>query len=398
MNHLKSIFLLPALLLTACCFAQYGQEYDKYGSLPQKQDDFYYEIPFEYNGQIMMKAKIGDNTFDFAFDTGGYNMVTDAVQQQCKLEVVGESILGSANGIIKNTPKVYMPALALGELLLKDLQAYQVSFTNSPLMQCMISGGFIGAETIKNYIWQIDYPNRKIVVTNNIKTLYGVEKGTKLNVHLNKQNQPYVMVNINGTFQYMMFDTGCSSLLMFSDKDAERYTATARIAKLAGSVVETHNGRVRDTMYAFEANLDAGGIKINHKPALYRKGTNLTLLGSPIIKNYIVTLDFKDNALYLQPIKATPVTDGWEHFGFTLEYNGECVVIGALLQDSAAQKSGLLPGDEVVGVNGAKIACSGYCDCRETFNKLMDASSNISLLVFKNGKEQNITFKKEKIF
>jgi predicted aspartyl protease len=402
-NHLTKMKIITTLILLAlwvpvACLAQGGDI--TYPTEPPVvlPDDVFYEIPFDYTGQIMLKVAIGGKAYNFAFDTGGYNMITDAVKQELGLEVLGEKELGSANGLVKTTNIVFAPLMALGGLMVNNVQAYQVNFDQSPIMQCMVNGGFIGSEIIKNYIWQIDYPNRKIIVTQNINNLPGATEGTKIPVHLNKQNQPYVMVNINGTYQYMMFDTGCSSLLMLSEQDAGRYTPSAKGATLLGGMVETHNGRVRDTLQAFDASIDANGIKLMHKPALYRKGAKLTLLGNPIIKNYIVTLDFAHGALYLQPIKDAPVTPGWEHFGFTLEYNGECAVVGALLQNSPAQKAGLLPGDEVTAINGKKVTCADYCTCRENFNTLLDATATISLTVLKNGVAKNLSFKKEKIF
>jgi len=398
--NLKKILLLLPFWVYCTCFAQVGvhYDYDTHGIDAQKQEDFYYEIPFEYNGQIMLKAKIGNETFDFAFDTGGYNMVTDAVKQLCGLEFLGEKPLGSANGLIKNTPIVFAPAMALGGLTIANVQAYQVNFSQSPLMECMVSGGFIGTEIIKKYIWQIDYPNRKIVVTNNLNLLPGTVDGLKLPVVINKQGQPYVMININGTYQYMLLDTGCSSLIMLSEKDALRHTGTAKQASLLGAMIETHNGRVRDTLYAFDANIGIQGTKLPHQPALYRKGAELNLLGNPIIKNYIVTLDFTDNSLYLKPIEDAPVPDSWNHFGFTAEYDGACVVIGSLIEGSRAHKAGLVSGDEITAINGRKITCTDYCDCREMLNNVLEASADVTLTVLKNGKEMTMTFKKEKIF
>lgn len=44
---------------------------------------FYFEIPFAYrNDEIVIQVRIGNQTYDYIFDTGGYNNITDAIQEK----------------------------------------------------------------------------------------------------------------------------------------------------------------------------------------------------------------------------------------------------------------------------------------------------------------------------
>jgi len=361
--------------------------------------DFYYELPFEYPGAIIMKADIGGETYNFGLDTGGYTMITDAIQQKCNFIIIKNEPLGSTNGITKNTDVVRVDSLSVGRLTFKDVQAYKVNFDNSPTAQCLMDGGLIGSAIIKNYVWQIDYSTKKVTVTDNISKIKGIDKATKVRVHLNNHGQPYFMMQVNGHYQWFMFDTGCSSLLYMDPKDAAKYTAEATAhAQLLDGMVETHHGRINDTINAFKANIDLEGILLKNKPVFYRQGSGLTLLGSPIIKNYIVTLNFSEGEMYFQPIEQSPPVDGWERFGFNLEYMDNEYKVTGLVAGSLAAKTGLKSGDVVLAINNNKITCADYCDCRETFRSLLEKGQALTLTVKQKGQPKKITIKKEKIF
>lgn len=363
--------------------------------------DFYYEIPFEYPGAIILKACVGGESYDFAFDTGGYTMFTDALEQKNNFPVIKSEMLGSANGIKKEANIVLADSLSIGSLVFNNVAAYQVNFDNSPTAQCMIDGGLIGSGIIEKYIWQIDYPNRKIIVTDNINKIQGLEEATKINVFLNSHLQPYFMAQVNGHFQWFMFDTGCSSLLYMDPKDAAKYTAEAKAtAKILGGTVETHHGRIKDTINVFKADFEIDNLKLTDKPVHYREGSGLTLFGSPVIKNYIIILNFKEKEMYFLPIKNALPANGWERFGFSLEYEGGKYKIATIIAGTQPDKQGIKVGDEVTAINGTAIHCNNYCDCRDAFTTLLDTASQIKLRVKGAGKAKvkDFIFKKEKIF
>ena len=361
--------------------------------------DFYYELPFEYPGAIIIKADIGGETYNFGLDTGGYTMITDAIQQKCNFIIIKNEPLGSTNGLTKNTDIVRADSLAMDGLVFKDVEAYTVNFSNSPTAQCLMDGGLIGSAIIKNYVWQIDYSTKKVTVTDNISKIRGLDKAIKVRIHSNSHDQPYFMMQVNGHYQWFMFDTGCSSLLYMDPKDAAKYTAeaTAHVQLLDG-MVETHHGRVTDTINAFKADIDLEGIQFKDKPVFYRQGSGLTLLGSPIIKNYIVTLNFSEDEMYFKPIEQSPPTDGWERFGFNLEYTDGQYKVTGLIDGSLAAKTGLKSGDAVLAINNKKITCTDFCDCRETFKSLLEKEQVLTLTIKQKGEPKKIIVKKEKIF
>jgi len=361
--------------------------------------DFYIEIPFEYNGQIIIKAIVGGEPYDFLFDTGGYTMIDAALQQKNDFTVLGRQILNSTNGLSKETDILFAGTFDIGGLLFHNVKAYCVDLDNSPRLQCMANGGIIGSAIIQNYIWQIDHPNRKIIITDSLDKLPGMDGAVKIPVFLNPNLQPYFMSKINGRSQWLMFDTGCASLLWVGDKDAPKLVnaATAKRSIIGGSI-ETHHGTISGTINIFKADCEFEGLKFEGIPARYRDGSGLTLFGNPVIEDHIVTLNFSQGEMYLKPIADKPVTKGWDSFGFTLEYSDGAHKIATVISGTAADKLGLRPGDKVTAINRKKIICADLCDCWEDLSQLLKNSSEITLTLFKDNKPKEIKVKKEKVF
>jgi Aspartyl protease/PDZ domain len=359
---------------------------------------FYYEIPFEYPGEIILKAEVRGKTYDFLFDTGGYTMIDAALVQDNDLAILGRQLLNSTNGLVKETEIVEAGSITIGGLSFNNVAAYCIDLANSPKLDCMVDGGIIGSAIIQNYIWQIDYPNRKIIVTDDVEKLPGMEGAIKIPVYLNGHLQPYFMSRINGRSQWLMFDTGCASLLWIGDKDAQNFidNAPARTEILGGSV-ETHHGKVSDTINVFKADCVINDLKFEGMPAFYREGSGLTLFGNPVIKDYIVTLNFAQGEMYFKPIKEKP-SQGWDSFGFSLEYEEGSYKIATVIAGTSAQNLGLKPGDKVTAINGKKITCPDLCDCWEEFSQLLENADEITLTVLKKGKISQVKIKKEKIF
>ncbi|BAO77613.1 hypothetical protein [Winogradskyella sp. PG-2] len=67
-------------------------------SVTLKATDFYEEIPFQNKfGHFIIPVKIGDKTYDYIFDTGGYNTLISEIMKKNKLSSLMEVNVGSSN-------------------------------------------------------------------------------------------------------------------------------------------------------------------------------------------------------------------------------------------------------------------------------------------------------------
>lgn len=137
---------LVLLLLCAVSHAQSPyQVLEWINTAKADNTDFYYEIPFEYrNNEIVIEVGIGTTKYDYIFDTGGYNNITDAIQQKNNFPVLSTQTVGSSNKLKSEINIVQTDTLTIGRLIFRNVAALQLDFSKSPTIQCTINGGLIG--------------------------------------------------------------------------------------------------------------------------------------------------------------------------------------------------------------------------------------------------------------
>lgn len=361
--------------------------------------NFYFEIPFEYrNNEIVIQVRIGNQAYDYIFDTGGYNNVTDAIQAKNNFPILTKQTVGSSNKIKKEINIVKVDSLHIGQLVFQDIAALQMNFDESPTIKCTIDGGLIGASIIKNYIWQIDYPNKKIIVTDQIGKIANLKNAIKVPVTFNNRLMPYIEAKVNGKKEKMMFDLGSSTLFSMTEKVAKKH-GTENAITIEGGGTEGGNGVIKEPIQIINSGkIEIQDLHYSNKPVYYTSTNNESLIGNPIIKDYIVTMNFKDDEMYFLPINETVVNEGWSTFGFTIEYSEGKSKVATLLKDSEAAKAGLQVDDEIQAIDGQKVDCSDYCQCKKTYSMPLETNNEITLDVNKNGQIQKKKLKKQKIF
>lgn len=361
---------------------------------------FYYEIPFEYKGnEIVIPVRIGRQEYDYIFDTGGYNNITDAMQEQNKYPVLTTQTVGSSNKIKSKVNIVRVDSITVGGLVFKDIAALQLDFSKSPTIRCIIDGGIIGASIIKDYIWQIDYPNRKIIVTDQKEKLQGLEGATKVAVTFNNRLMPFIDMKIGARTEKVMFDLGSATLFSMSKKTAKRHHKQKEAILIKGGSTEGANGTIQEDIHVFKAPvIGIEALEFKNKPIYYTDSNNENLIGNPIIKNYVVTLNFKEGELFLLPIKENPPEEGWKSFGFSLDYKGGKVEVATLYKGLAADRAGLQLNDQVVAIDGKAVDCSNDCDCSKMLAEELNTKEVLKMTVVRNTATIIIEVKREQVF
>ncbi|TPD65621.1 aspartyl protease family protein [Flavobacterium microcysteis] len=359
--------------------------------------NFYFEIPFIYrNDEIVIQVRIGNQTYDYIFDTGGYNNITDAIQEKNNFPILTKQTVGSSNKIKKEINIVKLDSLHIGQLSFHDLAALQMNFDESPTIKCTIDGGLIGASIIKNYVWQIDYPRKKIIVTDQIGKITNLQKAIKVPVTFNNRLMPYIDAKINGKKEKMMFDLGSTTLFSITEKSAKKHD-TENAHEIIGGGTEGGNGTIKESIYVLNSGkVEIKNLYYSNKPVYYTSTNNESLIGNPIVKDYIVTLNFKDDEMYFLPIETAD--EGWMNYGFTLKYDNGKTKIATLLKGSTAEKAGLSVEGIIEEINGKKIDCLDFCECKKSYSILLEGKNEIVLQLNKDGKTQQIRLAKQKIF
>lgn len=362
--------------------------------------NFYSEIPFEYrNDHIIIKVKIGNKVYDYVFDTGGYNDITDDIQRKNNFPVLTTQTVGSANQLKSRVNIVKVDSLSIGDLVITDLAALQMNFENLPSM-CGINGALIGASIIKNFCWQIDFPRKKIIVTDDFSRLSLPANSIKVPVTFNERLMPYIEATLNGKPDRYMFDLGSSSLVSQTEKMAKKYLKDKPTLGIYGGAIEGGNGVVKLPVNIYEAETVEIGNSVvyKNKPVVYTALSNENLVGNPIIKAFIVTLNFANNELYLTPIPDTKAKEGWQSFGLKPEYKNGKIVITSIYEGMPAQAAGLEINDEILTINDQPLGCTNYCDCKPVIDAILQTNTSILLEVKGSSGTKKVKLDKKKVY
>ncbi len=118
--------------------------------------DFYEEISFtDRGGYFIIPVTIGSQTYDYIFDTGGYNTVTTDIMTKNNLPELMKVSVGSGNQIKSKITLSKVPQLKLGDISCTDVGVFNFDFDESPLIMCYTNGGLIGKGVIRQSVWQI---------------------------------------------------------------------------------------------------------------------------------------------------------------------------------------------------------------------------------------------------
>ncbi len=85
------------------------------------------------------------------------------------------------------------------------------------------------------------------------------------------------------------------------------------------------------------------------------------LLGGSFLRNFLVTIDYPNGKLHLDPYLTPPIPDEFRRVGITiaLDVAGQFVV-QSVYPGTDAAKQGIMVGDEVISIDGTSLASVGY--------------------------------------
>lgn len=386
--------LTICLVLVFLTFSGFGQEF-LFKRNRQKQS-----IPFKCIKNLMVIPVYvnGKGPYDFVLDTGvGPMIITDPsiidslnFSELRKIKVSGLGI-ESVDAYVSQSLDVkvghasikYIPTAILKE----DL------FNLSGHLGLKIYG-LLGYSFFNSFIVDIRYSeNRLIIYGPDTKIKY---RGKKIPIEIENQ-KPYILAAIDApdgktVEARLLMDTGASHALSLEMLNGTGFPLPEKKIKanlgmsLSGQI-KGYVGRVR--------RFDIGGYvfkdvvagfpdfkSISNKIDLSKRNGNL---GADLLRKFNIQFNYQDGFIYVKPngFRKTP----FEHdmVGMVLYLDQKTykrVLIGEIDANSPAEKAGLHPDDEIIGVNFKSIDAYSLNDLSEMFKS--KAERTIILEIFRD--------------
>lgn len=267
------------------------------------QETFNEEIKMHYlDKYVFIDVELNGREYTFLFDTG-YDISTldkSLFQEISFTPLTKQKTTGSSIEDIK-LQYGYLASLTIADIEFKNFGVgiQDLSHVRSPFSDGRKIYGIIGANFLRKAYWQLDYKKQSIKFSNKIEN-FQLPKGvlefnmiakSKLNWGINR-----IPVNINGVSDNFVFDTGSYGNLSANPDFLKRLErADKPMAEIKGSKSDIRKFAID------EFQLDS--VKISNTVLQIEEGINL-LIGNDFLEDYIVTIDWVNNKLYLAKNKA----------------------------------------------------------------------------------------------
>ena len=266
-------------------FSQNRKQLSKKGYVKQKE--YFVEIPFNYvNKHIYIEVVISGKKYNFVFDSG-YEVTTidSNIAKEIQYKIIKEVSLSGSSFADQKVTLVELPNIAIASLdfeetygLLQDL-----SFTKKPATQKI--DGIIGNNVMRKSKWQIDYVQKVIRISSKIENFKNLPTAKKIELNNKDWGLGYVAIELNNQKHQFLFDLGSNG----------EFTANHSFVKFL---------KEKDTLLQQEkqsfpvGKIKIGEIELNDKSITLEKRAG-SLLGNAFFENYLLTIDWDKNILYL---------------------------------------------------------------------------------------------------
>jgi predicted aspartyl protease len=367
------------------------------------QKNYSTTIPFKYvNDQIILSVNISNVKYDFVFDTGNpLTSIDEELLKNIKFQKNNVSYdIGDSQGNSSNNEYISIEKLKVSDIEFQNIggQVFDHSiydkFTGCENVKIR---GIIGSNLMRKAIWQIDYKNRTIVITDNIETLKIPSKSIIIKTKSGSYGDAFVQLKLNDIEEKFVFDTGYSGFL-YTDLKVLNKLGKIQTTKIIQTSFTSTGEYKTENIKGYINNIDLDNNIIKNQIVSFSKGHS-NLIGNKFFEHYLVTLDWKDERFYLTTKKEfeSNVLSAYE-FDFFINYSSGKVEffnqwLGNTSNTSINFNSGIL---KVNDINVKNMSVNELCELwkNETDKIYKD---NVELEVKENGIKRTVILEKKQL-
>ncbi|MVM32354.1 signal protein PDZ [Spirosoma sp. HMF4905] len=407
---MKTLILAFGLLLS--CLAARGDDpqrtpdKDRYGFF-LAGNRTWTRIPFQlHSNLIVVPVRVNESdTLYFILDTGVSNtIITDptALQKRplnltrkVKISGAGEGGSLTASIAINNTLTMGGLKASHHNLVILDEDLLKLSeYVGTPVH------GIFGYEIFANFVVNVDFQRRELVIMRPEKYKYRKHKGDRYPITIQDTKAYTDALSVFDGQKTLplrvVLDTGAGHALLL---DRSRSTASmpipeknirAQLGRGLNGVINGSLGRIQkirfgryemDNILASFPDSLGFGMKLVNMPE--RQGN----VGCELLRRFNVTFNYPDQYIVMKPIKRL-MHESFEHdmSGMELRAKGDSFrnyYVDKVLKDSPAAIAGLEEGDEVLFVNNSSTKDLSISDIYKIFQK--GEGKEVSVLARRNG-------------
>lgn len=385
------IILGVVLVLSIIGIAIVYSNYKKLASVEIESNFETDTIPFTYSnsGHILIDVKVqgSEKVYPFIVDSGASNMLFGNNSAELDAENTSFGIGRGSSGNYFFTKIKKIDSLKFGSTSFKNV-SFKETDHNFDCTEKIY--GLIGTGLMHNFIWQIDFENKLIILAKSINDFEFNKNRLEFNLRQNQFSHhlsiPLKLSKQSSTIAASI-DLGNSGNLSIDEyeilNDSLKFPSRKIIGSRVSGLGDSRTAVSRDKIYLIDTLSLQSRYAVYNIPISAKPG-GLSLLGLGFFSKFRTTLDWNNNKLILEPY-ATEQDYRFDTFGFGISYDGNLssIAINYIIENSPAEKENLKQKSKVFSLNG--IESKGNENLCE-FKKVMSNTDSIALVLEVDGK------------
>lgn len=369
-----------------------------------EQPAFKAEVPFEMRmGLVVIKVNINGKDYDFMVDTGAPNVISEELAAELNLKPKVYQKTGDSQGRKEELGFVEMPEILIGGVHFVETAAAVANLKQSREIACLGVDGFIGANLMKEAVWEFDYQRHVLSLADTISAFTIPANALRIPFYPAASSTPLVDVSYDGvTDQRVTFDTGSNDYFNSSVQVKKKINESGKglhpVISCGASSSGLYGVGKEDTSYTFAiAETKLGTMTISGQAVSFSGGRSRTI-GTKFFQHYRVIIDWSVKEITMIPTDDF-INNSLESFGLTPMYDGSKLVVKMLVLGSEAEKLGIRLGDEILEINGENYRMmTDLLWCEILYDEVtFRTNKEITLLVQKDGTEKTIRLEKREL-
>ncbi len=377
LNVLKKILFLSILLTISC-------------SKPNLINNKVYEtFPLIYTStkHLIIDVTIEGKNYPFLIDSAAGTVIFDNLIETYTPELITQRKIYGINGKPIPSKVVLIKHLAIGNIQFEEVIANHVG--RLPITCSENIYGILGRDIMRFLIWQFDFQKGKITVVLDKEQLIIPHNSFKIPIKKHPKN---FVLSVDTTLDSIalpniIIDTGSNAYLSTSFNSLIELNYKQGNIKGMGSI-GLGGASYRKSAFSNIDNFCLQDLCIQSISTDISENS-LDLLGLGFFKNYLTTINWKDQELILSPYEKQNFY--YEGFGIKPVFDKTIgkLLIKSIVENSIAEHVGLTLGDTIISINKVKMQ-----DQRSFCNLNYTSLDSLNMEVYKYGKLNDFVLKK----